>query len=94
VLDASNEARRKASLSVKRVESIMLMIFKNWPGVSVAAIGAGVLAVVFLLSIATSPGAHRTDVSAGSSQQTVGSISRPGLREENYIDYTVIFPQN
>ena len=79
----------------------MLMIFKNWPGASVAAISAGVLAVVFLLSIATSPGAHRTDVSAGSShpsglvdRQTVGAIPRPALHEEQYIDYTVIFPQN
>jgi len=98
MLDASNEVRRKASLSVKRVESIMLRTFKNWPNATVAAICAGVLSVVFLLSIATSPGAHRTDVSIGSSQPnepvTVGAIPQSGLREEQYIDYTVIFPQN
>ena len=76
----------------------MLRTFKNWPNTTVAVIGAGVLSVVFLVSIATSPGAHRTDVSIGSSQRnepvTVGAISQSGLREEQYIDYTVIFPQN
>ena len=76
----------------------MLRTFKNWPNTTVAVIGAGVLSVVFLVSIATSPGAHRTDVSIGSSQRNepvaVGAISQSGLREEQYIDYTVIFPQN
>jgi hypothetical protein len=98
VLNLGNEVGRNASLSVKRMESIMLRTFKNWPNTTVAVIGAGVLSVVFLVSIATSPGAHRTDVSIGSSQRsepvTVGAIPQSGLREEEYIDYTVIFPQN
>ncbi len=76
----------------------MLQTFKNWPNASVGAICAAVLFVVFLLSIASSPGAHRRDVSVGSSQptnrQTVGALPQPGLREEQYIDYTVIFPSN
>jgi hypothetical protein len=80
------------------MESIMLQTFKSWPNTTVAVIGAGVLSVVFLLSIATSPGAHRTGASIGSSQLTepvtVGAIPQSGLREEQYIDYTVIFPQN
>ena len=53
VRDADNEARRSASLSVKRAESRMLQAFKNWPNTTVAAICAGILSVVFLLSIAT-----------------------------------------
>ena len=75
-----------------------MQTFKNWPNASVAAIGAAALFVVFLLSIATSLGAHRTYVSTRSSQPndpvTVGAIPHSGLREEQYIDYTVIFLQN
>jgi hypothetical protein len=54
VRDANNEARRNASLSVNRAESMMRQNFKNWPNTMVAAICAGVLSVVFLLSITTS----------------------------------------
>jgi hypothetical protein len=55
VRDANNEARRNTSLSVKRAESMMLQIFKNWPNTTFAAIcAAAVLSVVFPLSIATS----------------------------------------
>jgi len=75
----------------------MLQTFKSWPNTTVAVIGAGVLSVVFLLSIATSPGAHRTGASIGSQLTepvTVGATPQSGLREEQYIDYTVIFPQN
>lgn len=53
VRDADNEARRNASLAVKQAESRMLQAFKNWPNTAVAAICAGILSVVFLLSIAT-----------------------------------------
>ena len=96
MLDACNKARRKARLSIKRVESIM-QTFKNWPNASVAAIGAAALFVVFLLSIVTSPGAHRTDVTRSSQPSdpvTVGAIPQSGLREEQYIDYMIIFLQN
>jgi hypothetical protein len=53
--DADNEARHNASLSVKRAENMMLQTFRNWPNTTFAAsCAAGVLSVVFLLSIATS----------------------------------------
>jgi len=55
VRDADNEARRSASLSVKRAESGMLQAFKNWPNTTFAVIcTAAVFSVVFPLSIATS----------------------------------------
>ena len=63
--DANYEARRNASLSVKRAESIMLQTFKNWPNTTFAAVcAAGVLSVVFLLSIATSLTASSSSVNA------------------------------
>ena len=55
VRDANNEAKRNASLWFKRAESMMLQAFKNWPNTTFTSIfAAGVLSVVFLLSIATS----------------------------------------
>jgi hypothetical protein len=51
VRDANNEARPNASLAVKLAESRFLQTFKCWPNSMVAAICAGVLSVVFLLSI-------------------------------------------
>jgi hypothetical protein len=51
---ATDEAKLGVSVSVKRAESMMLQTFKNWPNKPVAAICAGVLSVLFLLSIATS----------------------------------------
>jgi hypothetical protein len=53
VRNASNEARPSATLAVKRAESRLLQTFKNWPNSKIAAICAGVLSVLFLLSIAT-----------------------------------------
>ena len=53
VPDAADEARLSVSLSAKRAESIMLQTFKNWPHTTIAVICAGVLFVVFLLTIAT-----------------------------------------
>jgi hypothetical protein len=55
VRDANNEARRNASLAVKRAESRLLQTFKNWPNITFAVIcTAAVFAVVFPLGIATS----------------------------------------
>jgi hypothetical protein len=55
VRDANNEARRNASLAVKRAESRLLQTFNNWPNTTFAVIcTAAVLSVVFPLSIATS----------------------------------------
>jgi hypothetical protein len=55
VQGANNEARRNADLSVKRAEGIMLQTFKTWPNTTFAVIcAAGVVSVLFLLSVATS----------------------------------------
>jgi hypothetical protein len=55
VRDANNEARRNASLAVKRADSMMLRIFKNWPNTTFAVIcTAAIFSVVFPLTIATS----------------------------------------
>jgi hypothetical protein len=52
---ANDEAKRNASLCVKRAEGMMLQAFKNWPNTTFTSIcAAGVLSVLFLLSIATS----------------------------------------
>jgi hypothetical protein len=54
VRDVNDEARRNASLSVNRVGRMIRQNFKNRSNTTVATICAGVLSVVFLLSITNS----------------------------------------
>jgi len=55
VCDANNEAKCGADLPVKWAQRIMLQPFRNWPNTTFVVIcTAGVLSVLFLLSIAIS----------------------------------------
>lgn len=79
----------------------MSRTFKNWPNMTVVTICAVILLGAFVLGVATSPGAHRTELSIGSLQQNE-SVNTPAvsatpqsiLHEDKYIDYSVIYPQN
>lgn len=82
----------QASLSVKKVESIMLRILKKKPNTSILSICALVLSVVFLLGIVTAPPGNR--LNEAMKDKTVAAMPPPGLSLEWFIDYRVPFPQD
>ena len=80
----------------------MLQTFKSWPNTTTAVVCVVVLAIVFLLSVATSPADHRigpTIASPALAAQPDDSVYKetvrpqPDLPQDHLIDYSVVFPQ-
>jgi hypothetical protein len=77
----------------------MLQVLKNWPNTTTAAICTVVLAVVFILSIATSPAHYRAAATVGSAQTAAMpddpfyKEGKPGGPDEPIVDFRTVFPQ-